>query len=179
MGSSNTPLVSIIMGSDSDLAIMQDAAKVLDEFQVPYELTVLSAHRTPERCIEYAKSAEGRGLKVIIAAAGGAAHLAGVVAAYTTLPIIGVPIKAKTMDGLDSLLSTIQMPPGIPVATVGINAAKNAGILASQILAVGDTDISNELKKYKERLASDVNAKAEKLEKVKYKQYLDELNKNG
>lgn len=172
------PLVGIIMGSDSDLPIMSEAAETLDKFNVPYELTVVSAHRTPDRAFTYAKNAAGRGLKVIIAGAGGAAHLAGVTAAHTTLPIIGVPIKAKSLDGLDSLLSTVQMPPGVPVATVGVNGAKNAGVLALQILAIHDKPLSKKLLQYKEDLAREVNKKAEKLEKVKYKAYLNGINKN-
>ena len=131
-------LVGIIMGSDSDLPIMQDAAKILEEFNVEYELTIVSAHRTAKRMYDYAKSAEQKGIKVIIAGAGGAAHLPGMTASLTVIPVIGVPIKTKSLDGLDSLLSIAQMPPGIPVATVAINGAKNAGLLAVQILATGD-----------------------------------------
>src|SRR3989344_5145879 len=130
------PLVGIIMGSDSDLPTMQEAAKILEEFEIPYELTIVSAHRTPLRMFDYAKTALSRGLKVIIAGAGGAAHLPGMTAAITPLPVIGVPIKGKTLDGVDSLLSIMQMPPGIPVATVAINGAKNAGLLALKILAL-------------------------------------------
>ena len=132
------------------------------------------SHRTPDRAHEYSTTAESRGLKVIIAAAGGAAHLAGVLSASTTVPVIGVPIQAKTLDGLDSLLSTVQMPPGIPVATVGINAAKNAGLLAVKILATNDENLKSELKKYSEKMKDDVNKKAEKLEQVGYKKYLEE-----
>ncbi len=168
------PLVGIIMGSDSDLGVMQEAAKVFEDFKVEYEITVCSAHRTPDRAHEYSTTAEARGLKVIIAAAGGAAHLAGVIAASTTVPVIGVPVQAKTLDGLDSLLSTVQMPPGIPVATVGINAAKNAGLLAVKILATNDENLKSELKKYSEKMKDDVNRKAEKLEQVGYKKYLEE-----
>ncbi len=162
------------MGSDSDLGVMQEAAKVFEDFKVEYEITVCSAHRTPDRAHEYSTTAEARGLKVIIAAAGGAAHLAGVIAASTTVPVIGVPVQAKTLDGLDSLLSTVQMPPGIPVATVGINAAKNAGLLAVKILATNDENLKSELKKYSEKMKDDVNRKAEKLEQVGYKKYLEE-----
>lgn len=168
------PLVGIIMGSDSDLGVMQEAAKVFEDFKVDYEITVCSAHRTPDRAHEYSTTAESRGLKVIIAAAGGAAHLAGVLSASTTVPVIGVPIQAKTLDGLDSLLSTVQMPPGIPVATVGINAAKNAGLLAVKILATNDDNLKSELKKYSEKMKDDVNKKAENLEQVGYKKYLEE-----
>ncbi|MFH1608666.1 MAG: 5-(carboxyamino)imidazole ribonucleotide mutase, partial [Patescibacteria group bacterium] len=133
--------VGIVMGSDSDLEVMSEVAKILEEFGVSYEITVASAHRSPLLAHEYSSNAISKGMKVIVAGAGGAAHLAGVIASFTTLPIIGVPVKAKTLDGLDSLLSTVQMPPGIPVATVGINAAKNAGLLAVQILATSDKDL--------------------------------------
>lgn len=161
------------MGSDSDLPVMQEAAKVLEEFGVAFEITVCSAHRTPDRAHEYASTAIGRGLKIIIAGAGGAAHLAGVIAAYTTLPVIGVPIKSKSLNGIDSLLSTAQMPPGIPVATVAIDGAKNAGLLAVQILATSDKDLAKKLATYKTTLANSVNAKAEKLEKEGCKKYLE------
>ena len=159
------------MGSDSDLKVMSEAAKVLEEFGVAYEITVLSAHRTPDRAHEYAKTAIDRGLKVIIAGAGGAAHLAGVLAAFTTLPVIGVPIYSK-LEGVDSFVSTLQMPPGIPVATVAIDGAKNAGLLAVQILATADKKLMGKLSEYKKTLAKSVNAKAEKLEKKGYKKYL-------
>jgi 5-(carboxyamino)imidazole ribonucleotide mutase len=168
------PLVGIIMGSDSDLPVMRDAAKVLDKFGVKYELTVVSAHRTPKRMIEYARSAEGRGLKVIIAGAGGSAHLPGMTASETTVPVIGVPIKTKSLDGLDSLLSIVQMPPGIPVATVSINGAKNAGLLAVKILAVSDKTFAKKLVGYTSGLEKEVLEKAEKLAKIKYKKYLSE-----
>ncbi len=134
----SSPLVGIIMGSDSDLPIMQEAAKVCDEFDVPFEITIVSAHRTPDRLVEYAETAESRGLKVIIAGAGGAAHLPGMTAAMTVLPVIGVPVKGKNLEGMDSLLSIVQMPPGIPVATVAVNGAKNAGLLALKILGTSD-----------------------------------------
>lgn len=159
------PLVGILMGSDSDLSVMEEAGKVLKEFGVPYEITVCSAHRTPDRAHEYATTAVERGLKVIIAGAGGAAHLAGVLAAYTTLPVIGVPIHSK-LDGLDSLLSTLQMPPGIPVATVAIDGAKNAGILAVEILATADDGLVNKLMDYKKKMADAVNEKAKKIESL-------------
>lgn len=168
------PLVGIIMGSDSDLPIMQDAAKTLDEFDIPYEVTIVSAHRTPERMYEYAKNAKERGIKVIIAAAGGSAHLPGMVASLTPLPVIGVPIKTKNLDGLDSLLSIVQMPPGIPVATVAINGAKNAGILAVQMLGISDKKLEKKLIAYKQQLASKVEEKAKKLERVGFKKYLNE-----
>lgn len=166
------PLVGIIMGSDSDLEVMSDAAKILDEFKIPYELTVVSAHRTPKRLYEYSLNAQKRGLKVIIAGAGGSAHLPGMAASLTPLPVIGVPIKTKNMDGLDSLLSIIQMPPGIPVATVAINGAKNAGILAASIIGANDKKILDKVTKYKEKLKKEVFQKAKKLEKIKYKKYL-------
>ncbi len=157
-------LVGIIMGSDSDLEVMSEAAKILDEFGVAYEITVVSAHRTPDRMFEYAKSAKDRGLKVIIAGAGGAAHLPGMVASISILPVIGVPVKLKTMDGLDSLLSIVQMPGGVPVATVAINNAKNAGLLAIQILALHEVHLSHALTKYKEKMKTEVLKKAEVVE---------------
>lgn len=165
------PLIGIIMGSDSDLKVMQEAAKVLEEFGVAFEITVCSAHRTPDRAHEYATSAIDRGLKVIIASAGGAAHLAGSLAANTTLPIIGVPINWK-LEGLDALLSTMQMPPGVPVATVGIDGGKNAGLLAVQILATSDKELIKKMVDYKKKMADAINAKAKKLEKEGYKKYL-------
>jgi 5-(carboxyamino)imidazole ribonucleotide mutase len=165
--------VGIIMGSDSDLEVMSDAAKILEEFEVPYEMTVASAHRSPLLVHEYSKNAISRGMKTIIAGAGGAAHLAGVIASFTTLPVIGIPVKAKTLDGLDSLLSTSQMPPGIPVATVGINAAKNAGLLAIQILATSDKSLEKKLVLYKQKMANEIKIKGEKLIKVGFKKYLE------
>lgn len=167
------PLVVIIMGSDSDLPVMSEAAVILDEFQIPYELTIVSAHRTPERMFEFAKKAHTRGIKVIIAGAGGAAHLPGMVASLTPLPVIGVPVQTKTMSGLDSLYSIVQMPPGIPVATVAINGAKNAGLLAAKILCSSDTKIMKRVISYMKELESTVLKKAEKLEKVGYKKYLE------
>ena len=166
------PLVGIIMGSDSDLGVMQEAAKVLEQFGLSYEMTVVSAHRTPERALTYAKTARERGLRVIIAGAGGAAHLAGVVAAHTTLPIIGVPIKSGALNGVDALYATVQMPPGIPVATVAIDGAKNAGILAAEIIALGDPALQEKLANFKKDLASGVDAKAKKLEELGYERYL-------
>jgi 5-(carboxyamino)imidazole ribonucleotide mutase len=151
------------MGSDSDLPVMEAAGKILKEFGVEYEITVCSAHRTPDRAHEYAITARERGLKVIIAGAGGAAHLAGVLAAFTTLPVIGVPIHSK-LDGLDSLLSTLQMPSGIPVATVAIDGAKNAGILAVEILATADDGLAKKLVDYKKKMVEEVNEKARKVE---------------
>lgn len=172
MKQSNNPVVGIIMGSDSDLPIMSDAAKVLDEFKIPYELTIVSAHRTPQRLYEYASSALHKGIKVIVAGAGGSAHLPGMVAALTPLPVIGVPIKTKSLDGLDSLLSIVQMPPGIPVATVAINGAKNAGILAASILGTKDSALQKKIVDYKKSLEKEITQKAIKLEKLKYKKYL-------
>ncbi|MBN1108474.1 MAG: 5-(carboxyamino)imidazole ribonucleotide mutase [Bacteroidales bacterium] len=145
------PLVSIIMGSTSDLPVMEKAAKILNDFRIPFEMNALSAHRTPEEVEKFAKGAAGRGIKVIIAAAGMAAHLPGVIASMTALPVIGVPVKAS-LEGLDSVLSILQMPPGIPVATVGIDAAQNAGILAAQIIGTGDQEVMQEVLKFKESL---------------------------
>lgn len=165
------------MGSDSDLPVMREAAEILEEFDIDYELKIISAHRTPERAHEYAKTAAGRGLKVIIAGAGGAAHLAGVLASLTTLPVIGVPIKTNTVGGLDSLLSTVQMPSGVPVATVAINGAKNAALLAAQILATSDPKVQKKLIEYKKQLKDMVQGKAVKLEKIGYQKYLTNLSK--
>lgn len=162
------------MGSDSDLSVMQEAARVCEEFGVSYEITVCSAHRSPARAHEYATTASKRGLSVIIASAGGAAHLAGVAAANTTLPVIGVPIKwdAGGLAGVDALYSVVQMPPGIPVASVGINNARNAGLLAIQILATSDAKLTKKLTDFKKSLADGVAKKAEKLAKVGYVEYL-------
>jgi 5-(carboxyamino)imidazole ribonucleotide mutase len=168
------PLVGIIMGSDSDLPVMQEAAAVLEELGVPFELTIVSAHRTPDRLYEYANKAANKGLKVIIAGAGGSAHLPGMTAAMTTLPVIGVPVQTKTLSGVDSLYSIVQMPPGIPVATVAINGAKNAGLLAAKILATHDEGLTTKLNSYVKDLETAVLAKATKLESVGYKQYLKE-----
>ncbi|MCB9262368.1 MAG: 5-(carboxyamino)imidazole ribonucleotide mutase [Flavobacteriales bacterium] len=164
--------IGIIMGSDSDLEVMSDAARALDELKLEYEITVVSAHRTPERLFEYAKGAINKGLKVIIAGAGGAAHLPGMIASLTPLPVIGVPVKSSTMSGIDSLYSIVQMPPGVPVATVAINGAKNAGILAAQILAIEEAEIMVRVQNYKESLEKMVIEKAEKLERVGYDSYL-------
>ncbi len=164
--------VFIIMGSDSDLGVMLESAQVLEEFGVSYEMTVASAHRSPDLVHKHIVNLKNKGVKVIIAGAGGSAHLAGVCASLTTLPVIGIPVKAKTLDGLDSLLSTVQMPPGIPVATVGINASKNAGLLAVQILATSDKILEKKLVEYKKKMADEVYKKAEKLKKVGYKKYL-------
>ena len=160
----NPAIVGIIMGSDSDLNIMQAAADVLKTFNIPFELTVVSAHRTPERMVDYAKNARKRGLKVIIAGAGGAAHLPGMVAAITILPVIGVPIKSSnSIDGWDSVLSILQMPAGVPVATVALNGSKNAGLLAAQIIGSSDAAIGNAMDDYKQNMEAEVLAKVEKM----------------
>ena len=164
--------VGIIMGSDSDLPVMSKAAEILDELQVPYELTIVSAHRTPDRLCEYAKTAEKKGLSVIIAGAGGAAHLPGMTAAMTVLPVIGVPVQTKALGGVDSLYSIVQMPSGIPVATVAINGGANAGILAAKILAASDDELLGKLKLYSEEMKNDVVKKDEKLQQIGYKEYL-------
>jgi 5-(carboxyamino)imidazole ribonucleotide mutase len=161
------PIVSIIMGSTSDLPVMEKAAEILNSFRIPFEMNALSAHRTPEEVEKFAKNASPRGIKVIIAAAGMAAHLPGVIASMTPLPVIGVPIKAS-LEGLDSIFSILQMPPGIPVATVGVNGAQNAGILAAQIIATGDPEILEEVVKYKESLKKKIVQANEELQKVKY-----------
>ena len=165
----NQPSVGIIMGSDSDLPVLKEAAKILEELGVVYELTIVSAHRTPARLFNYAKDAETKGLEVIIAGAGGAAHLPGMIAAITPLPVIGVPVKTSSLQGLDSLLSIVQMPGGVPVATVAINNAKNAGILAAQIIGIKYPDIRQHVKEYKVGLEKMVTEKAERLEEVGYK----------
>src|SRR5438477_2991427 len=161
----SNPRVSIVMGSDSDLEIMREAGKALDEFGIAYEMDVTSAHRSPARTSDFAPNPAGRGIRVIIAGAGGAAHLAGVIAAETTLPVIGVPIPSTSLQGLDSLLSIVQMPAGIPVATVAIGkaGATNAGILAAQMLALGDEQIATKLTEHKRKLASGVEEKSRKL----------------
>ena len=166
--------VGIIMGSDSDLPVMQDAAKILDELSVNYELTIVSAHRTPTRMVEYAQTAAIRGLSVIVAGAGGAAHLPGMVAALTPLPVIGVPIKTSSLSGLDSLLSIVQMPAGVPVATVAINNATNAGILAAQIVSVKQPDVQERITHYKANLENKVLNKAEKLSQIGYSAFLND-----
>src|SRR5215471_4951735 len=159
-----SPLISIVMGSDSDLEIMNEAAKALDDFGIAYEIDVTSAHRSPDRTAEFARQAADRGIRVIIAGAGGAAHLAGVIAAHTTLPVIGVPITS-VLNGLDSLLATVQMPAGIPVATVAIGkaGATNAGIFAAQILALSDEGIAKKMNAHKDKLAKGVDEKSKKL----------------
>ena len=159
------PVVSIVMGSDSDLEIMREAAKALEGFGIAYEIDVTSAHRSPDRTAEFARRAAGRGIRIVIAGAGGAAHLAGVIAAHTTLPVIGVPIPSTSLNGMDSLLATVQMPAGIPVATVAIGkpGATNAGILAAQILGVADSAIAQKLEAHKAKLAQSVEEKSRKL----------------
>lgn len=151
------------MGSDSDLGVMLDAARVLDQLKIGWEINALSAHRTPHRVTEYVQGLEGRGVQVVVAGAGGAAHLPGVIAALTPLPVIGIPVKAAALDGLDSLLSIVQMPPGIPVATVGVNAARNAGILAAQILGTGDAEVRERVRQFKADLAASVESRNAKL----------------
>lgn len=157
------PIIGIIMGSDSDLPTMQAAADICEEFGVPYEMKIVSAHRTPDDMAEYARTAHERGIKVIIAGAGGAAHLPGMTASHTPLPVIGVPVQSKTLNGVDSLYSIVQMPPGVPVATVAIGAAKNAGLLAVQILAVADTKLRDEVVQYKLDMAEESRAKNDKI----------------
>lgn len=162
------PKVSIIMGSTSDYSVMEAAAKLLDEFEIPFEINALSAHRTPEAVELFAKGAKGRGIQVIIAAAGMAAHLPGVIAAMTTLPVIGVPINA-TLSGMDSLLAIVQMPPGIPVATVAVNGAQNAGILAVQMMALGDAELSVKLESFKESLKIKIEKANKDLTEIKFR----------
>ena len=171
---SKSPLVSLIIASDSDLIIMQEAAKVLEEFNVGYEITISSAHRSPKKTVEYVEQAHQKGVKVIIAAASLAAHLAGAVAAHFPLPVIGVPLKSGALNGIDALYATVQMPPGIPVATVAVDGAKNAGILAVQILAVSDKKLEKKLIEYKENLAAGVEKKAQNLQKLGIDKYLKE-----
>lgn len=160
------PLVSIIMGSDSDLNVMKEAGKVLKEFKIPFEITIVSAHRTPKRLVEFSENIHKKGVQVIIAGAGGAAHLPGMVAAISPLPVIGVPVKSSnSLDGWDSILSILQMPGGVPVATVALNNAKNAGLLAVQILSVNDKKLRQKIISYKEKLNTDVLKKIERVEK--------------
>jgi len=166
------PIVSIIMGSDSDLPVMKAAAEVLEQFGINFELTVISAHRTPQRMMDFATKAHERGIKVVIAGAGGAAHLPGMVASITPLPVIGVPIKSSnSIDGWDSILSILQMPNGVPVATVALNGAKNAGILAAQICGTSDEKVLKANLDYKAELADEVKTKYENLEKIGWKDY--------
>lgn len=165
--------VGIVMGSDSDLSVMSKAAEILDKFGVDYEMTIISAHREPDEFFEYASNAEEKGIKVIIAGAGMAAHLPGMCAAIFTMPVIGVPMHTSSLGGRDSLYSIVQMPSGIPVATVAINGGANAGILAVKMLAISDETLLEKLKEYKDELKDGVLAKAEKLEKMGYKEYLN------
>lgn len=169
-------MIGIIMGSDSDLPVMKAAAEFLDDIDVPYELTIVSAHRTPDRLVEYAKTARERNIKVIIAGAGGAAHLPGMVASMTSVPVVGVPVKTRTLNGIDSLYSIVQMPPGIPVATVAINGAKNAGILAAEIIGSFDEIVYKKVDDYKKQLENMVLDKAKTLENIEYKAYLDQMD---
>ncbi|SMO43547.1 5-(carboxyamino)imidazole ribonucleotide mutase [Solitalea koreensis] len=170
----SNPLVGIIMGSDSDLKVMSAAAEILEKFEIPFEVTIVSAHRTPHRMVEYAGQAVGRGIKVIIAGAGGAAHLPGMVASLTTLPVIGVPVKSSnSIDGWDSVLSILQMPSGIPVATVALNGAANAGILAANIIGAYDEHVSNKLSEYKQELSDKVLTAVDKIERLGYKKVLE------
>lgn len=164
------PVVGIIMGSDSDLKVMKDAAEILEEFNIPYELTVVSAHRTPLRMVDYATTARKRGLQIIIAGAGGAAHLPGMVASLTSLPVIGVPVKSSnSIDGWDSVLSILQMPSGVPVATVALNGARNAGILAAQIIGAADKEVGRRLDKFKASLQKKVESTAKNLDSKGWK----------
>ena len=167
--------VGIVMGSDSDMPIMSKAAEVLEELGIDFEMTIISAHREPEEFFSYAKSAEEKGFKVIIAGAGKAAHLPGMCAAIFPMPVIGIPMKTSDLGGVDSLYSIVQMPTGIPVATVAINGAANAGILAAKILATSDAELLERLKTYSEKLKNQVVAKAEKLDAVGYKEYLKQM----
>lgn len=167
--------VGIVMGSDSDLAVMSKAADILEELGIDYEITVISAHREPDVFFEYAKSAEAKGFKVIIAGAGMAAHLPGMCAAIFPMPVIGIPMKTSDLGGVDSLYSIVQMPSGIPVATVAINGAANAGILAAKILATSDADLLARLKEYSVKLKDQVVAKAEKLDEIGYKEYVKQM----
>lgn len=172
------PLVSVVMGSDSDLPQMKHCAQMLEYFGIPYEITFTSAHRTPEKTGLYAKNLAKRGIQVVIAGAGGAAHLAGVIASLTIIPVIGVPMTTKSLSGIDSLFSIVQMPKGIPVATVAIGetGASNAAILAAEILALKDPNIRKKLMLYKRKLAKDVSKKALKLKKIGYKRYMAKQN---
>jgi len=166
-------VVGVIMGSDSDLPTMKDAIAICEEFDIPYEVAIVSAHRTPERMVEYAKSAHHRGLKVIIAGAGGAAHLPGMVASLTPLPVIGVPVATQPLQGVDSLYSIVQMPAGIPVATVAIGNAKNAGLLAVQILATSQPELLERVQHYRQSLSQSVMEKQERLDRLGYSEYLN------
>lgn len=168
------PQVGILMGSDSDLEVMKDATSILDKLKIPNEIVILSTHRAPEETAKYAKDAKSRGIKVVIAGAGGAAALPGSIASLTPLPVIGVPIMTKSLEGLDALLSMVQMPPGVPVATVGINSAKNAGLLAAQIIGVGDSKTSQKVTIFKQKIKQEVVTKNKKLQSLGVHKYLKE-----
>ena len=165
--------VGIVMGSDSDLPVMSEAARALDGMGIDYEILIVSAHRTPEKMFDYAKTARERGLKAVIAGAGGAAHLPGMIAAITDLPVIGVPVQSKTLGGADSLYSIVQMPAGVPVAAVAINGAQNAGLLAAQIIGTFDEGVAAKLRAYKESLKNTVNEKSNRLKELGYEKYLE------
>jgi len=171
----NNPLVGIVMGSDSDLPVMRKAADILDEFGIPWEMIISSAHRAPEKTATYAREAAGRGLTVIIAGAGSAAHLAGVIAGHTPLPVIGVPISSGALNGVDALYATVQMPPGIPVATVAINGAKNAGILAAQIVSASRPEVREKIIAYKQKMARQVEEKSALLQELGVEVYLQKM----
>jgi 5-(carboxyamino)imidazole ribonucleotide mutase len=173
--SETTPLIGIIMGSDSDLPTMEKAIAVCEDFAVPYEVAIISAHRTPDRMVEYARNAYQKGLRVIIAGAGGAAHLPGMVASLTTLPVIGVPVTTRQLQGVDSLYSIVQMPRGIPVATVAIGNAQNAGLLAIQILATSNPQLQSQIQQYRQDLSQTVVDKQERLDKLGYQAYLTQM----
>lgn len=173
MSDARMPLVAIVMGSDSDLPVMQEAAQILAELGIPHEVTIVSAHRTPRRMVRFAEAAAGRGIRVIIAGAGGAAHLPGMIASLTPLPVVGVPIQSRSLDGLDSLLSIVQMPPGIPVATMAINGARNAGLLAASIIGTSDAAVLANVAAFKARLEDEITRKAESLESLGYQRYLE------
>ena len=169
------PKVGIVMGSDSDLKVMSKAAATLEKFGIDYEMTIISAHRMPDVFFDWAKAAEGKGIKVIIAGAGMAAHLPGMCAALFPMPVIGIPMSGKNLEGMDALYSIVQMPQGIPVATVAINGGANAGLMAAKILAVSDDELLKKLKDYKQGLKDKVSAKAAKLEEIGYKEYLKQM----
>ena len=169
------PKVGIVMGSDSDMPVMAKAAEILEKFGIDYEMTIISAHREPDIFFEWAKSAEEKGIKVIIAGAGKAAHLPGMCAALFPMPVVGIPMKTSDLGGVDSLYSIVQMPSGIPVATVAINGGANAGILAAKILATSDAELLAKLKSYSEEMKNDVVKKADKLESIGYKEYLSQM----
>lgn len=179
MNEDRSPLVGVVMGSDSDLPVLAPAVRTLDELGIVYEVRIISAHRTPDQARDYARRAAGRGLAAIIAAAGGAAHLAGVLAAETILPVIGVPVRTGGLGGLDALLATVQMPPGVPVATVAVNGAKNAAVLAAQILGVRDPEVRERVAEFKRRQAAQVKAKDERLAVLGLEEYLRQTEKNS